>query len=55
MSDTARPQNSAGPAVRRVIKPVPPHDPNPSASEIGDRARLAEEVRGSLEEGPEDG
>jgi hypothetical protein len=32
-----------------VIKPVPPHDPNPSASEIGDRARLAEEVRGSLE------
>jgi len=32
-----------------VIKLVPPHDPNPSASEIGDRARLAEEVRGSLE------
>jgi hypothetical protein len=32
-----------------VIKPVPPHDPNPSRSEIGDRARLADEVRGSLE------
>jgi hypothetical protein len=32
-----------------VIKPVPPHNPNPSASEIGDRARLAEEVRGTLE------
>lgn len=48
MNDTARPPTSAGPA-RRVIKPVPPRDPNPSASEIGDRARLAEEVRGSLE------
>ena len=49
MSGTARPPTSSGPAARRVIKPVPPQDPNPSASEIGDRARLAEEVRGSLE------
>ena len=43
MSDTTKPPG------RHVIKPVPPHDPKPSASEIGDRGRLAEEVRGSLE------
>lgn len=49
MSNTAQPPTSAGRPARRVIKPVPPHDPNPNASEIGDRARLAEEVRGSLE------
>lgn len=35
--------------TRRTIKPVPPHDPTPNAREIGDRLRLAEEVRGSLE------
>ncbi len=34
---------------RRAIRPVPPHDPTPSAREIGDRARLAEEVKGSLD------
>jgi len=37
------------PPAGRTIKPVPPHDPVPSAREIGDRARLAEEVKGSLE------
>jgi hypothetical protein len=37
------------PAGGRVIRPVPPRDPIPSAHEIGDRARLAGEVTGSLE------
>lgn len=49
MSHPVPPPPSARPAVRRVIKPVPPQDPMPSASEIGDRARLAEEVKGALE------
>jgi hypothetical protein len=49
VSDTAQPLTGSGLAARRVIKPVPPVDPNPSAIEIGDRARLAEEVKGSLE------
>jgi hypothetical protein len=37
------------PAGRIAIKPVPPHDPVPSVREIGDRAQMAEEVKGSLE------
>jgi hypothetical protein len=49
VSDSAQPLTSARTRGAAVIRPVPPHDPNPSASEIGDRVRLAEEVRGSLE------
>ena len=48
MTNTQQPTTNA-PLARRVIKPVRPHDLTPSASEIGDRAQLAEEVRGSLE------
>jgi hypothetical protein len=52
MSDPAHLAGAAGhagaPPTRR-LKPVPPLDPTPSPRELDDRARLAEEVRGSLE------
>jgi hypothetical protein len=39
----------AKPQPSRTVKAVPPHNPTPSAREVGDRARLAEEVRASLD------